>query len=189
MKDAKNKKLTTTALKDLLETLKERFDKNLKRHKNIEWSAVQKKLEANTEKCWSLNQMETTGGEPDVVGQDPKTKEFIFMDCSAESPAGRRSLCYDEAALQARKENKPNGSAISMAEEMGISVLTEEEYRFLQKLGNFDNKTSSWLHTPAEIRKLGGAIFADFRYGNIFIYHNGVQSYYAGRAFRASLKI
>ncbi len=189
MKISKNKKLTAGEIKDLLAVLNLRFIKNIGRHKNIEWTAVQKKLEAHPEKCWSLNQMETTAGEPDVVGQDAKTKEFIFMDCAAESPAGRRSLCYDEAALNARKENKPKGSALGMAEEMGVSILTEDEYRSLQKLGSFDNKTSSWLQTTDEIRKLGGAIFGDFRFGKIFIYHNGVQSYYAGRAFRASLKV
>ncbi len=189
MKISKNKKLTAGEIKNLLAVLNLRFDKNTGRHKNIEWTAVQKKLVANPEKCWSLNEMETTGGEPDVVGQDAKTKEFIFMDCADESPTGRRSLCYDEAALTARKENKPKGSALGMAEEMGVSILTEEEYCYLQTLGKFDNKTSSWLQTPDEIRKLDGAIFGDFRFGRIFIYHNGVQSYYGGRAFRASLKV
>lgn len=189
MKISKNKKLTAGEIKNLLAVLNLRFEKNTGRHKNIEWTAVQKRLVANPEKCRSLNEMENTGGEPDVVGQDTKTKEFIFMDCAAESPAGRRSLCYDEAALTARKENKPMGSALGMAEQMGVSILTEEEYRYLQTLGNFDNKTSSWLQTADDMRKLGGAIFGDFRFGKIFIYHNGVQSYYGGRAFRASLKV
>lgn len=184
-----NKKLTTEQLKSLKEILKERFHKNSNRHKNIAWTDVEKKLAAQPEKCWSLYQMETTGGEPDVVNYHAKTKEFIFMDCSAETPDMRRSLCYDEAALQARKENKPKGSALKMAADMSVNLLTEDEYRYLQTLGNFDNKTSSWLQTKDNIRKLGGAIFGDFRYGEVFIYHNGVQSYYAGRGFRAALSI
>jgi hypothetical protein len=174
---------------ELLKTLKTRFEKNTKRHKGLEWAKVETRLEANTKKLWSLNQMEETGGEPDVVGHDKKTGEYIFYDCSSESPKGRRSLCYDREAHEARKEHKPENSVIDMATEMGIELLTEEQYRELQKLGNFDMKTSSWLQTPADIRKLGGAIFGDFRYNNVFVYHNGAQSYYAARAFRGSLKV
>jgi hypothetical protein len=173
----------------LLATLKDRFDKNMKRHKGLEWAAVQAKLEAAPKKLDSLGAMESTGGEPDVIGMDKASGEFIFCDCSAESPEGRRSYCYDADALAARKENKPAHSAVAAAAEMGIELLTEEQYRELHKLGKFDLKTSSWLNTPAEIRKLGGAIFGDFRYGTIFIYHNGVQSYYAGRGFRGMLKV
>ncbi len=173
----------------LLATLKDRFEKNMKRHKGIEWAVVQAKLEAAPKKLDSLNAMETTGGEPDVIGLDKASGEFIFCDCSAESPEGRRSYCYDAEALAARKENKPAHSATAAAAEMGIELLTEEQYRELHKLGKFDLKTSSWLNTPAEIRKLGGAIFGDVRYGTIFIYHNGVQSYYAGRGFRGMLKV
>jgi hypothetical protein len=173
----------------LLAVLKDRFEKNMKRHKGIEWTAVQAKLEAASKKLDSINAMETTGGEPDVIGLDKASGEFIFCDCSAESPEGRRSYCYDADALAARKENKPAHSAVAAAAEMGIELLTEEQYRELHKLGKFDLKTSSWLNTPAEIRKLGGAIFGDFRYGTIFIYHNGVQSYYAGRGFRGMLKV
>jgi hypothetical protein len=174
---------------DLLKILKARFEKNMSRHKGLEWSEVQSRLNAKTEKLWSLSEMERTGGEPDVIDHDKKAGEFIFYDCSAESPIGRRSLCYDRAALDARKENKPENSALDMAAEMGIEVLTEEQYRELQRLGNFDAKTSSWLITPSEIRKRGGAIFADFRYGNVFVYHNGADSYYASRGFRGSLRV
>jgi hypothetical protein len=174
---------------ELLKALKARFEKNMNRHKGLEWAKVQAKLEANTEKLWSLNEMERTGGEPDVVGYDKKTGEYIFYDCSAESPKGRRSVCYDREALESRKEHKPKNNAIDMAAAMGIEILTEEQYRELQKLGKFDAKTSSWMKTPPEIRKLGGAIFADFRYGNVFVYHNGAQSYYGARAFRGSLRV
>jgi Protein of unknown function (DUF4256) len=185
----KKKELLPKQREALLNTLKARFDKNMNRHKGIEWAKVQVKLQAETEKLWSLSEMERTGGEPDVVGHDKKTGEYIFYDCSAESPAGRRSICYDHAALESRKENKPKNSAGDMAAAMGIEMLTEEQYRELQKLGNFDTKTSSWIKAPADIRKLGGAIFADFRYGNVFVYHNGAESYYAGRAFRGSLRV
>jgi hypothetical protein len=174
---------------ELLRTLKARFEKNMNRHKDLEWAEVQVKLEANTEKLWSLNEMESTGGEPDVVGRDKETREYIFYDCSAESPKGRRSVCYDREALESRKENKPKNSAIDMAAAMGTELLTEEQYRELQKLGNFDTKTSSWIVTPADIRKLGGALFADYRYGNVFVYHNGAESYYAARGFRGSVRI
>jgi len=173
----------------LLQTLKARFEKNMNRHKGIEWTKVQSKLEGNAKKLRSLNAMEETGGEPDVVGIDKKTGEYIFYDCSAESPKGRRSICYDHEALEARKEHKPADSAINMADEMGIEILTEEQYRELQQLGNFDTKTSSWIKTPAEIRKLGGAVFCDRRYNHIFLYHNGAESYYAARGFRGSLKV
>ena len=175
--------------KELLDILKIRFEKNINRHQDIEWSNVQAKLESNTEKLRSLNKMEITGGEPDVVGYDQRTDEYIFYDCSAESPKGRRSMCYDHEALAARKEYKPGNSAVQMAEEMGIALLTEVQYRELQMLGNFDTKTSSWIVTPPAIRKLGGAIFGDYRYGNIFIYHNGAESYYAARGFRGSLRV
>lgn len=174
---------------ELLSILKNRFEKNKSRHKGIEWPKVQAKLEANIGKLWSLHEMELTGGEPDVVGHDKKTGEFIFCDCSAESPKGRRSICYDHEALESRKEHKPKNSALGMAEEMGIEILTEEQYRELQKLGNFDMKTSSWLKTPANIRKLGGAIFGDFRFGTVFVYHNGAESYYGARAFRGLLRV
>jgi len=174
---------------ELLLLLKGRFEKNIQRHIGLEWAKVQPRLESNAQKLWSLYQMETTGGEPDVVGFDKKTGEYIFYDCSAESPAGRRSICYDPEALEARKENKPKNSALGMAAEMGIEILSEEQYRELQQLGKFDTKTSSWIKTPAEIRKLGGAIFADWRYGQVFVYHNGAESYYAARAFRGSLKV
>ncbi|HMG08246.1 MAG TPA: DUF4256 domain-containing protein [Mucilaginibacter sp.] len=183
------KKLSAERLEELLNALKVRFEKNMNRHKGIEWAKVQAKLEANTEKLWSLDEMEITGGEPDVVGHDKKTDEYIFYDCSAESPKGRRSVCYDHEALEARKEHKPENSAVEMADDMGIELLKEEQYRELQKLGKFDTKTSSWVKTPADIRKLGGAIFADFRYGNVFVYHNGAESYYAARGFRGSLRV
>jgi len=173
----------------LLTALKARFEKNMSRHKGLEWAKVQAKLEANAEKLWSLNEMERTGGEPDVVGHDQKTGEYIFCDCSAESPKGRRSICYDREALDSRKENKPKDSAIDMAAAMGIELLTEEQYRELQKLGEFDTKTSSWVETPSDIRKLGGALFCDRRYDTVFVYHNGAESYYAARGFRGSLRV
>ena len=174
---------------ELLSTLKARFEKNMNRHKGLEWAKVQAKLEANSAKLWSLHAMENSGGEPDVVGYDKKTDEYIFYDCSAESPDGRRSLCYDREALDGRKENKPKNSALDMAASMGVELLTEAQYRELQKLGKFDTKTSSWVETPAPIRKLGGAIFADRRYDTVFIYHNGAPSYYASRGFRGSLRV
>jgi hypothetical protein len=183
------KKLTTEERKDLLAALKSRFEKNMNRHKGISWSAVEEQLDANPEKLWSLNQMEKTEGEPDVISQDKKSGEFIFMDCSAESPKGRRSICYDHQALESRKEHKPANSAVQMAEDMGIELLDEAQYRELQKHGNFDTKTSSWILTPPDIRKLGGAIFADWRYGHVFVYHNGAESYYAARGFRGVLRV
>ena len=183
------KELSSKQREELLGALRVRFEKNMKRHKGLEWTSVQAKLEAKPEKLWSLNQMENTGGEPDVVGFDKKTGEYIFNDCSAESPKGRRSLCYDRAALDARKENKPANSALDLAAAMGVELLSEEQYRALQKLGSFDSKTSSWVETPADIRKLGGALFCDFRYSTIFLYHNGADSYYAARGFRASLRV
>jgi len=187
--NSNKKELSPEQREELLRALKARFAKNMNRHKGLEWAKVQARLEANTKKLWSLSEMERTGGEPDVVGFDKKTKEFIFYDCSAESPKGRRSLCYDRQALDQRKEHKPEDNAIDMAAAMGIELLTEEQYRELQKLGNFDTKTSSWITTPSEIRKLGGAIFADYRYGNVFVYHNGAESYYAARGFRGSLRV
>jgi hypothetical protein len=174
---------------ELIKTLKLRFEKNRDRHKDIQWEKVQERLELNKEKLRSLNEMEGSGGEPDVVGMDKNTGEFIFYDCSAESPKGRRSVCYDCEALESRKEFKPKNSALDMAAEMGIEILSEEQYRDLQKLGKFDTKTSSWVKTPVEIRKLGGAIFCDFRYNTVFVYHNGAESYYAARGFRGSLKV
>ena len=183
------KELLPEQQEELLKVLKARFDKNSKRHKDIKWRDVQAKLEANSEKLWSLNEMETTGGEPDVVGYDKSANEFMFYDCSTESPAGRRSVCFDLEALESRKQHKPKDSAIGMAAMMGVELLTESQYRTLQKLGDFDKKTSSWIQTPAEIRKLGGALFADFRYNNVFIYHNGAESYYAARGFRSSLRV
>jgi len=183
------KELSPRQREELLNTLKARFEKNMNRHKGLAWAKVQVKLEGNTEKLWSLNEMERTGGEPDVVDHDKKTGEYIFYDCSAESPNGRRNVCYDREALESRKEFKPKDNAIDMATAMGIELLTEEQYRELQKLGNFDAKTSSWVKTPSDIRKLGGAIFADYRYGNVFVYHNGAQSYYGARAFRGSLRV
>jgi hypothetical protein len=174
---------------ELIKTLKLRFEKNRDRHKDIQWEKVQERLELNKEKLRSLNEMEGSGGEPDVVGMDKNTGEFIFYDCSAESPKGRRSVCYDREALESRKEFKPKNSALDMAAEMGIEILSEEQYRDLQKLGKFDTKTSSWVKTPVEIRKLGGAIFCDFRYNTVFVYHNGAESYYAARGFRGSLKV
>lgn len=191
MKKTPNKKseLPTKQRDELLATLKARFEKNMSRHKGLEWAKVQARLEANAEKLWSLNEMEKTGGEPDVVGHDKKTGEYIFYDCSAESPDGRRSLCYDREGLESRKEHRPKNSAIDLAATMGIKLLTEEQYRELQDLGPFDLKTSSWLKTPPEIRELGGAIFGDCRFGRVFVYHNGAQSYYGARAFRGSLKV
>ena len=174
---------------ELLRALKARFEKNMNRHKGLEWPKVQAKLEANTEKLWSLNEMEKTGGEPDVVGADKKTGEYLFYDCSAQSPGGRRSFCYDREALESRKEFKPENSALDMAAAMGIEILTEEQYRELQRLGDFDTKTSSWVKTPSEIRELGGALFCDRRYGTVFVYHNGAESYYAARGFRGSLRV
>lgn len=173
----------------LFATLEDRFKQNKARHKGIAWAAVKARLEKNPQKVRSLYEMERTGGEPDVTGQDKKSGEFIFVDCSPESPAGRRSLCYDREGLDSRKEHKPGNSAIDMATEMGIELLTEEQYRELQKLGSFDAKTSSWLKTPEAVRQLGGALFGDFRYGNVFIYHNGAQSYYAARGFRGTLRV
>jgi hypothetical protein len=174
---------------DLLEVLKTRFEKNMKRHKNLEWSKVQAALEGNRSRMQALGEMERTGGEPDVVGYDRKAGEFIFFDCAAESPKGRRSVCYDRQALDSRKEHKPADSAVGMATAMGVELLTEEEYRQLQELGEFDLKTSSWVQTPASIRKLGGALFCDRRYDTVFVYHNGAESYYAARGFRASLRV
>lgn len=183
------KDLSPKQREELLRTLQARFDENMNRHKGLEWAKVQAKLEANTEKLWSLSEMERTGGEPDVVAFDKKTGEYIFYDCSDESPKGRRSVCYDRAALESRKEHKPKDSAVNMAEAMGIELLSEEEYLELQKLGDFDAKTSSWLKTPSEIRKLGGALYGDFRYGRAFVGHNGAESYYAARGFRGALRV
>ena len=186
----KNKnELSPAQRQELLTALKARFGKNMNRHKGLDWAKVQAKLEANAEKLWTLNEMESSGGEPDVVGQDKKTGEYTFYDCSAESPKGRRSVCYDREALEARKENKPKDSAINLATAMGIELLTEEQYRELQKLGEFDLKTSSWIQTPSDIRKRGGALFCDRRYDTVFVYHNGADSYYAARAFRGSLRV
>jgi len=188
MKNIK-KGLSSEQREELLKELKVRFEINMNRHKGFEWAKVQAKLETNTEKLWSLSEMERTGGEPDVVGYDKETGEFIFYDCSAESPKGRRNVCYDREGLESRKENKPDNSAIDMAAEMGIKLLTEEQYRELQKLGNFDTKTSSWVKTPSDIRKLGGALFADRRYDSVFVYHNSAPSYYGVRGFRGSLRV
>jgi hypothetical protein len=183
------KKLSPEQREELLLVLQHRFEKNMKRHKGLNWADVEKKLVSNTERLWSLNEMETTGGEPDVVGHDKKTGEYLFYDCSAESPKGRRSICYDHEALEARKEHKPANSAIQMAADMVIEILTEEQYRELQEFGEFDLKTSSWVKTPAEIRKRGGALFCDRRYDHVFTYHNGAESYYAARGFRGSLRV
>jgi len=187
----KNEKrqLSPEKSEELLTALKVRFEKNMNRHKDHDWTKIQAKLEADTEKLWSLHEMERTGGEPDVVGHDKKTGEYIFNDCSAESPKGRRNVCYDREGLESRKEHKPENNAIDMAAAMGIELLTEEQYRELQKLGNFDTKTSSWLKTPSDIRKLGGAVFADRRYGNVFVYHNSAPSYYGVRGFRGTLRV
>ena len=190
MKSVETKKeLPPGQREELLRTLKARFEKNMNRHKGLDWAKVQAKLEANTEKLWSLNEMERTSGEPDVVGHDKKTGEYIFFDCSAESPKGRTSVCYDREGLDSRKEHKPKNNAIDMAAAMGVELLTEEQYRELQKLGNFDTKTSSWVKTPSDIRKHGGALFCDRRFGHVFVYHNGAQSYYSARAFRGSLSV
>ena len=183
------KELSPEQRKQLFGALKARFEKNMNRHKDVEWAQVEGRLEGHAEKLWSLNEMERTGGEPDVVGQDKKTGEHIFYDCSAESPKGRRSFCYDREALESRKENKPADNAIDMAAAMGVELLTEEQYRELQKLGNFDTKTSSWVKTPSDIRKLGGALFCDRRFDTVFVYHNGAESYYAARGFRGSLRV
>lgn len=185
----KKKDLSAKQKEELLEVLKERFEKNKVRHKGLDWTNVQKRIEAEVDKLWSLHEMESTGGEPDVVGYDKKSGAYIFYDCSAESPKGRRSLCYDREAWKARKEHKPKNNVMDMAASIGIDLLTEKEYRELQKLGEFDAKTSSWIKTPSDIRKLGGALFADFRFGHVFVYHNGAESYYAARAFRGSLKV
>ena len=189
MKTKSNLTLTTKQREEILTVWKARFEQNMGRHQGLAWATVQAKLEANAAKLRALNEMEKTGGEPDVVGHDQKSGEYIFYDCSAESPKGRRSLCYDRAALEARKEHKPADSALDMAAVMGIELLTEEQYRELQKLGKFDTKTSSWVQTPAAIRKLGGALFCDRRYETVFVYHNGAESYYASRGFRGSLKV
>jgi hypothetical protein len=183
------KELSPGQRKELLSALKARFEKNMSRHKGLEWAQVQAKLEGNAEKLWSLNEMEKTGGEPDVVGRDENTGKYVFYDCSAESPKGRRSACYDREALESRKEHKPENNVIDMAAAMGIELLTEEQYRELQKLGNFDTRTSSWVKTPSAIRKLGGALFCDRRNDTVFVYHNGAESYYAARAFRSSLRV
>jgi len=187
--NSNRKQLSAEQRQELLGALKSRFEKNMNRHKGLAWAEVQAKLEANAEKLWSLHEMERTGGEPDLVGHDKKTGEYIFYDCSAESPNGRRSLCYDREALESRKENKPKGSATDVAAAMGIELLTEEQYRELQKLGEFDTKTSSWMKTPSNVRKLGGALFCDRRFDTVFLYHNGADSYFAARGFRGSLRV
>jgi hypothetical protein len=187
--NSNRKELSPEHREELLSELKARFEENMNRHKDLEWAKVQAKLEANTKKLWSLSEMERTGGEPDIVGFDKKTGEYIFYDCSAESPKGRRSVCYDGEALKSRKEHKPKNNAIDMAAAMGIELLTEEQYRELQKLGDFDTKTSSWVQTPTDIRELGGALFCYRRYDHVFVYHNGAESYYAARAFRGSLRV
>ncbi len=183
------KELSPAQREELLRTLKTRFEKNMDRHKGLDWAKVQSRLDANPERVWSLNEMERTGGEPDVVGHNKKTGEYMFYDCSAESPKGRRSVCYDREALEARKEHKPKDSAVDMAVAIGVELLTEEQYRELQELGEFDTKTSSWVKTPVDIRKLGGALFCDRRYGHVFVYHNGAESYYAARAFRGMCRV
>lgn len=188
-KSSYQKELSQEQREELLIILKTRFEKNMHRHKGIEWANIQAKLDANSEKLWSLSEMERTGGEPDVVGYDEENDEYIFYDCSTESPKGRRSICYDRKALEARKKHKPENSAIDMAADIGIEILTEEQYRELQTLENFDMKTSSWVQTPANIRKLGGAIFCDRRYDTVFVYHNGADSYYGSRGFRGSLRV
>ena len=189
MANSSKRKLTTAERKKIISILETRFERNMARHKGMEWTKVQEKLEASPDKLWSLNQMEQTGGEPDVVGFDKRSGEYTFYDCLPESPKGRRSICYDHGALESRKEHKPKDSALGMAEDMGIEILNEEEYRRLQEFGRFDTKTSSWIATPLDIRKLGGAIFGDWRYGHVFIYHNGAESYYAARGFRGSLRV
>jgi len=183
------KELTIKQCEEIIKILKDRFEKNMSRHKDLDWDKIQVKLKANPEKLWSLNEMEKTGGEPDVIAYDENTDEYIFFDCSRESPIGRRNVCYDNEALESRKQNKPENSAINMAHQMGIEILTEDQYRELQKLGSFDLKTSSWVKTPAKIRKLGGALFCDRRYDTVFVYHNGAESYYGARGFRGSLRI
>lgn len=187
--ESEKRKLSHEKSEKVLGILKSRFEKNMNRHKEIEWAEVQARLESNADKLWSVNEMESTGGEPDVIGYDKATGEYIFCDCSAESPKGRRSVCFDREALDSRKEHKPLNNAVDMAADIGIEVLTEEQYRELQELGNFDTKTSSWLKTPDKIRRLGGAIFGDFRYDTVFIYHNGAESYYASRGFRGSIRV
>ena len=187
--DGSSEELLPAQREELLGALKARFEKNMDRHKGLEWAHVQARLEANPEKLWSLNEMERTGGEPDVVGHDAKTGEYVFFDCSAQSPEGRRSVCYDREALESRRKFKPENNAMDMAVAMGIELLTEQQYRELQKLGEFDTKTSSWVKTPAEIRRLGGALFCDRRYDHVFVYHNGAESYYAARGFRGSLEV
>jgi Protein of unknown function (DUF4256) len=184
-----SKTLPKKQREEILKALQSRFEKNMNRHQGLEWAKVQANLEANSGKLWSLNEMESTGGEPDVIGQDKKTGEYIFFDCSAETPKGRRSLCYDREALDSRKKDKPKGSATEMAVAMGVELLTEEQYRELQKFGEFDTKTSSWVKTPSNVRKLGGALFCDRRFDTVFVYHNGAESYYAARAFRGSLRV
>ena len=183
------KELTIKQCEEIIKILKDRFEKNMSRHKDLDWDKIQVKLKANPEKLWSLNEMEKTGGEPDVIAYDENTDEYIFFDCSPESPVGRRNVCYDNEALESRKQNKPENSAINMAHEMGIEILTEEQYRELQKLGSFDLKTSSWIKTPDKIRKLGGALFCDRRYDTVLVYHNGAESYYGARGFRGSLRV
>lgn len=183
------KELNKDQIRILIELLRTRFDTNIKRHENIDWQSVEDRLLANPDKLWTLSEMERTGGEPDVVGYEEAADEYIFYDCSIESPIGRRNLCYDDKALESRKENKPTGSAIGLASEMGIEILTEEQYRYLQNLGEFDKKTSSWVKTPEDVRKLGGAVFCDFRYGRVFLYHNGASSYYGVRGFRGFISI
>ncbi len=185
----KKTKLTAAQQNELLQKLKNRFEKNMNRHKGLEWDKVKARLEADSDRLWSLNEMEVTGGEPDVLGFDKKTGEYFFYDCSPESPAGRRSYCYDRQALDARKEHKPKNNVVDAADEMGIELLSEDQYRELQKFGTFDAKTSSWIKTPADIRKLGGALFADYRFGHVFIYHNGAESYYSARGFRGLLRV
>ena len=186
---SKKSDLSSKQQEELLSILKNRFEKHMNRHKDLEWAKIESRLKSSTQKLWALNEMELTGGEPDVVDFDKKTGEIIFYDCSDESPKGRRSLCYDNESLESRKENKPEGSAIGIAEAIGIEILSEEEYRYLQKLGKFDTKTSSWIKTPEEIRKLGGAVFCDRRYNHVFMYHNGAESYYSARGFRGSLRV
>jgi hypothetical protein len=188
-KISEKKELSQEQSKELIDVLKARFEKNMNRHEGLEWAKVQEKLDADPEKLWSLNEMERTGGEPDVVGYDKKKDKYMFCDCSAESPKGRRSVCYDREALESRKKHKPENSAMDMAASMGIELLTEEQYRQVQKLESFDKKTSSWVQTPADIRKLGGALFCDYRFGHVFVYHNGAESYYAARGFRGSLMV
>jgi hypothetical protein len=187
--NSSEKELSPGQREELLRALKARFESNMNRHNGLEWAGVQEKLEANTEKLWSLNEMERTGGEPDVVGQDKETGEYVFYDCSAESPKARRSVCYDREGQESRKEHRPENNAIDMASAMGIEILSEEQYRELQKLGDFDTKTSSWVKTPSAIRELGGALFADRRYNTVFVYHNSASSYYAARGFRGSLRV